>query len=82
VGLAVRPRVRRNTVDLTIAFDSGTELDLRGEPATFRTLARHLAEHGLTDLAGNLNANARRIKVPDADRAEAGMAFAAMLEEL
>ena len=69
-------------MDLTLTFDSGTELNLSSEPATFRMLARHLAEHGLAELAATLNANARRIRVSDVDRAETGMAFAAMFEQL
>jgi hypothetical protein len=69
-------------VDLTLAFESGTELDLRAEPAAFRTLAVELDEQGLGSLAESLKANARVLRVKDGDKAATGRAVGAMIAHL
>lgn len=69
-------------MNLTLSFESGTELDLVGEPGTFRILAAHLATEGLEGLADAVEAHARLVRVADEDRAAAGRAFAATFSEL
>ena len=69
-------------VNLTVSFESGAELDIVGEPGTFRIFAAHLATEGLEGLAEAIEAHARLVKVADEDRAAAGRAFAATISEL
>ena len=69
-------------MNLTLTFESGTEIDLACERGTFRILAVELATHGLEGLADAVEANARRLDVADEDRAAVGRAFAATITQL
>jgi hypothetical protein len=66
-------------MNLTLRFESGVELELHGEPGTFRILALELATHGLEGLADTVEAHTRRADVADADKAGVGRALAATI---
>jgi hypothetical protein len=69
-------------LDVTLSFESGTELDLRANSTAFRMLAVELDEQGLASLAESIKANARVLKIADADKVAAGRAIGAMIAHL
>lgn len=69
-------------MNLTLTFESGTEIDLSCEPGTFRILAMEFATHRLEGLADAVEAHARRVDVADEDRAAVGRALSATITQL